>query len=305
MMSSFLGGGFDAPRTPSMSRGDEESVDESKMRETTMISAGDSGGNDPHGDTSHADVTQDVSDIQRGGDDDGHDWDSEILNHVLVEILDKERVDAHATDDFTVFVITNGIDNVRYLMMMEEGDFHAMGHLIDFKTFQLLQTLNKMYNEVVTNEADKTMESLWFMGLKKRDIMRYMLRDKKVNTIPTDVSVTMPSVPLGRSNSNKAKLETARQLSLAMHNVGKPPLAPTPMASNTNRRVTFGPTTTATTAPMAPTTVTTAAAPVAVTDPLLRMWCREQANLIRADDALRVTTASYRTVSSGLSGIVL
>ena len=51
-----------------------------------------------------------------------------------------------------------------------------------------------------------------------------------------------------------------------MYNVGKPPLAPAPMASSTNRRVTFGPTTTATAAPTAPTAVT-AAAPVAVTGP--------------------------------------
>ena len=41
MMSLLLGGGFDAPRTPSMSRGDEE-----------LVSAGNSGGNDPHGDVS-------------------------------------------------------------------------------------------------------------------------------------------------------------------------------------------------------------------------------------------------------------
>ena len=46
-------------------------------------------------------------------------------------------------------------------------------------------------------------------------------------------------------NSNKAKLETSRRLSLAIFNVGKPLLAPTPMASNVTHRVTFGPTTTA------------------------------------------------------------
>ena len=84
-----------------MSRGDEESVDESEMPETAVVGACNSGENDPHGDTSHADVTQDVSDIQRGDDDDVHDWDFEILNHVFVEILDKERVDAHASDAFT------------------------------------------------------------------------------------------------------------------------------------------------------------------------------------------------------------
>ena len=66
-----------------------------------------------------------------------------------------------------------------------------------------------MYNEFITDEMDDTMEDAWFLGLKKRDVMRYMLRDKKVTTIPTDPSITTPSVPLGRSNSNKAKLETA------------------------------------------------------------------------------------------------
>ena len=193
-MSSFLGGGYDAPRTPSMSRGDEESVDESMMPETTVVGAGDSGGNDPHGDVSRADVAQDVLDIQRCGDDDVHDWNFEILNHVLVEILDKEQVDAHASDDLTVFVITNGFDDVRFLLMMTEGDFHAMGHLIDFKTYSLLQALNKMYNEFITDGTDETTESTWFLGLKKRDVMRYMLRDKKVTTIPTDPSATTPSV---------------------------------------------------------------------------------------------------------------
>ena len=78
MMSSSLGGGFDAPRTPSMSQGDEESVDESKMPETTVVAAGNSGGNNPHGDVSPADVAQDVSDVQRDDDDDVHDWNFEI-----------------------------------------------------------------------------------------------------------------------------------------------------------------------------------------------------------------------------------
>ena len=69
-----------------------------------MADAGDSGGNDPHGDGSRADVTQDVSNIQRDDDDDDdddiQDWNAEVLNHVLVEILDKERVNTHASDAF-------------------------------------------------------------------------------------------------------------------------------------------------------------------------------------------------------------
>ena len=62
--------------------------------------------------------------------------------------------------------------------MMTEGDFHAMGHLIDFKTLSLLQALNKMCNEFIADGTDEMTESAWFLGLKKRDIMRYMLRDK-------------------------------------------------------------------------------------------------------------------------------
>ena len=73
--------------------------------------------------------------------------------------------------------------------------------------------------------------------------MRHMMCDTKVTTIPSATSATMPSVPLRGLNSNKAKLEMAQQLSLAMYNVGKPPMAPTPMASNVTHRVTFGPTT--------------------------------------------------------------
>ena len=83
MMSSFLGGGFDAPHTPSMSRGEEDSVEESKVPDPNLVDTGDSGGNDPH----------------QCGDADAQDWNAEILNHVLVHILNKEQVDAGATDD--------------------------------------------------------------------------------------------------------------------------------------------------------------------------------------------------------------
>ena len=92
-----------------------------------------------------------------------------------------------------------------------------------------------------------------------------MICDKKVTTIPSTGSGFTPSVPLGRSNSNKAKLETARQLSLAMYNVGKPPLAPTPMAGNVPCWVTFGPTTAATTTP----------ATVTMTAPTAATGCRD------------------------------
>ena len=36
-MSSDFGGGFDTPRAPMMSQGDEDSVDESKMPDLSMV----------------------------------------------------------------------------------------------------------------------------------------------------------------------------------------------------------------------------------------------------------------------------
>ena len=158
-----------------------------------------------------------------------------------------------------------------------------------------------MYNEFITDGTDETTESTWFLGLKKRDVMRHMLCDKQVTTIPSDPNVTTPSVPLGRMNSNKAQLETARRLSLAMHNVGKPPLAPTPMASNVPRWVTFGPTMAATTMP-ATVTVT---APMAVTGPTTTYVMSHASEFDKGDAVPQVTTESCKIVSSGPCGIVL
>ena len=68
---------------------------------------------------------------------------------------------------------------------MSEEDFNVMGCDIDFKTFRVLQTLNKMCNEDIAEETDESNESLWFLGVEKRNVMRCMLRDKKVATIPS------------------------------------------------------------------------------------------------------------------------
>ena len=95
-------------------------------------------------------------------------------------------------------------------------------------------------------------------------MMHYMMCDSKVTTIPSATGITAPSVPLGRSNLNEVKLEMAWRLSLAMYNVGKPPMAPTSMASNVAQWVTFGPTTTAPN----PNTASTTAAPMASTTTL-------------------------------------
>ena len=233
-MSSDFGGGFDTPRAPMMSQGDEDSVDESKMPDLSIVDTGASGRNYPRGDASRGDVTHAVTHIQRINDD-TQDWDSIVLNQVLADVLDKDWVDASATNDFTVFVITNGMDDVRLLLTMSEDDYQLMGYDINFKTFCALQTINKMYNKQILDSMSEYDENMWFLNLNKRVVMRHMMRDTKVTTIPSASISNMPNVPLGRSNSNEAKLEMARRSSLAMFNVGKPLLAPTPMANTGTR----------------------------------------------------------------------
>ena len=134
-MSSGFGGGFDVPCTPMMSQGDKDSVDESKMQDPSVVDTGVSGGNNPHGDASCGNVACTVTHVQRD-DDDIQDWDAEVLIHILANILDKDRVEA--TDDFTMFVIANGVGDVRLLLTMSEDDFKLMGCDINFKTHHAL-----------------------------------------------------------------------------------------------------------------------------------------------------------------------
>ena len=100
----------------------------------------------PHGDMGHGGVAQAITKSQRG-DDNTQNWESEVLNHALVHVLDKDKVDANKTKDFAAFVIGNGIDDAHFLLTMLEDNFKSMGHNIDFKTFCSLQASNKMCNE--------------------------------------------------------------------------------------------------------------------------------------------------------------
>ena len=78
----------------------------------------------------------------------------EVLNHALVLVLDKDQVEASATDDFSACVIANGIDNVRLLLTMLEVDFKSVGYDVDFKTFYAFQAINKMCNEQILDVYD-------------------------------------------------------------------------------------------------------------------------------------------------------
>ena len=49
-MVLIFGGGFDAPQTPSMAWGDEDSAEKSKAPDPSLVDASDSGGKDSHGD---------------------------------------------------------------------------------------------------------------------------------------------------------------------------------------------------------------------------------------------------------------
>ena len=110
-----------------------------------------------------------------------------------------------------------------------------MGHDIDFKTFWSLQGLNKMHNEQVLDVMSESNKNMRFLGLSKCVLIQHKMRDTKVTAILSPASVSTPSILLGQLDSNKAKLEAAWQSSLATHNIGKPLLAPLPMAGSANR----------------------------------------------------------------------
>ena len=316
-MLSFFGGGFDALRTPLMTRGDEHSVEESKVLDPGLVDTNDSGRINPRGDTGRSSIMQAVTQMQCG-DADAQDWGAEVLNHVLVHILDKDQVETSATNDFTVFVIANGIDNMCLLLTVLKDCFKSMGYDIDLKTLRTLQALNKMHNEQVSDAMSKDDKNMWFLDLEKQTVMCYMMCETKLTAIPSATGVTTPNVPLGQSNSNKAKLETAWQSSLAMYNVGKLLLAPMPMASNVNCRVTFGPTMAASNLPAtmtipAPTVATTALAVTRVMVPVAALAAAPTAMYLtscavefdKGDDDPLATTACFRIVSGGQSGIML
>ena len=61
-----------------------------------MVDAGDSGGNNPHGETGRSGVTQAITQIQHS-DDDAQDWDAEVLNHTLVHVLDNDQVEVRCS----------------------------------------------------------------------------------------------------------------------------------------------------------------------------------------------------------------
>ena len=229
---SFLERALGAPTTPTMNRGDDDEAsttgaDVSVGRgEREPVTATDS-----HGGGNPGETTTDISTM------DDKDWDIEIFNHVLVQVLGKNELDANATDDFNRFLVREAIDDVRLLMTLDEEDYKSMGFNIDFPTFRLLQALNKRYNEEIDASTPETTERMWFFDQTKNKTMRYMLRDRQVTKLPGAGVIQTPVATLGRPDSNKAKLEEARRSSLALFQSGRPPLAPTPTSV---RRVTFG-----------------------------------------------------------------
>ena len=58
----------------------------------------------PHGDMGHGGNVQAIVQTQC------NDWDANVLNYVLVQVLVKHMMDTNATDDFTLFLMHQGLD---------------------------------------------------------------------------------------------------------------------------------------------------------------------------------------------------
>ena len=92
-MSSFFGGGFDAPHTPLMNQGDEESVEESKEADPSLVDTSNvMEMANPHGDMGHGGHAQAVTQSQHNVLSTTQDWgcrsfESHVGTHVLVFLL--------------------------------------------------------------------------------------------------------------------------------------------------------------------------------------------------------------------------
>ena len=159
-----------------------------------------------------------------------------------------------------------------------------------------LQALNKMCNEQVSDAMSKGNANVWFLGWSKCTLMRCTMHDTKATTVSTTASVSVPGVPLGRLNSDKAKLEMAWQSSPQMFDIGKPLLAPAPMASNVSRWVTFGPTMAAA---MPPATVATPA-PVAATTTLTVAMASTPATVSCQDKITAINGTTHHSVNTAM-----
>ena len=146
----------------------------------------------PHGDMGCGSVTQVVTEPQHDDSDMTQNWCAEILNHALVHILNKDKMGTGATNDFVVFIMGQGIDNV-HIMTMSEDNFKSMGCNIDFKMFWSPQALNKMHNKQVLDAMLESDENMWFLDLSKCMLMHHMMCECKVTATP----VTAGNVMIG------------------------------------------------------------------------------------------------------------
>ena len=115
----------------------------------------------------HGSVAQAIIQTQCNDADTTQDWDLEVLNHVLVQVLDKDQLGTNATDKFTVFVHREDFNDMHLLLTMTEDSFKSMGCVIDFKMFWSLQGLSKMCNQQVLDTMCEGDENTWFLGLSK------------------------------------------------------------------------------------------------------------------------------------------
>ena len=95
-MVSFFDEGSNASGTPMMARGDEKSVEETKQVDPSLVNASVTGETvNPHGDSGCGGITQAITQDQHYDADKTQDLDAENLDHMLVHVLDKDKLHAH------------------------------------------------------------------------------------------------------------------------------------------------------------------------------------------------------------------
>ena len=73
--------------------------------------------------------------------------ESDVLNCMLVQVLEKEKIHSGPTNPFTQFSLCEHIFNVHIMILMSHNTFLSVGFDVDFTMHRCPAALNKMHNK--------------------------------------------------------------------------------------------------------------------------------------------------------------
>ena len=73
-------------------------------------------------------------------------------------------MDTNVTNDFALFLMHQGLDDIQFTVAVNQEDFKSVGHDVNFMMFQSSQALNKMCNKEPPDTMLEADEQMWFFA---------------------------------------------------------------------------------------------------------------------------------------------